>query len=88
MMRLSQNVRTVTNSDGGVLLDLHQGKMFQLNSTAATILEDLANGVVERGIAARISERCGIDLALASADVRSFLASLEDYGLLEEGDRH
>ncbi len=69
------------------MLDLQQGKMFRLNTTGATILELLARGYTEEHIAAEISRRCDVDSALASADVHSFLASLRNYSLLDEGDR-
>lgn len=86
MMRLSENIRTVSNHDGGVVLDLRQGKMFRLNITGATILGCVARGWTEQRIAAEISNRCGIDGALAFSDVLAFLASLKKYGLLLEGD--
>jgi hypothetical protein len=87
MMRLSKNLRTVTNPDGGVVLDLHQGKIFRLNTTAATILELLARGCTEEGISAEISQRCDICNAVASADVRAFLHTLKDHNLLDEDNR-
>lgn len=86
MLRLSGSVRTATNQDGGVVLDLEQGKMFRLNTLGATILEFLVRGWTEESIACEISERSRIDRALASSDVRAFLASLKTYGLLVERD--
>jgi DNA-binding CsgD family transcriptional regulator len=82
MMRLSENVRTVTSPEGGVILDLRRGKLFRLNPTGATILELLVRGYGEERITAEISERCGVAPARVSTDVRSFLNSLAGNGLL------
>ena len=86
-MRLSHNVRTVTNSDGGALLDLRAGKMFRLNTTGASIIELLTKGYTEDRIATEISVRCGVDGALVCTDVHAFLTSLKEHGLVMEGDR-
>jgi coenzyme PQQ synthesis protein D (PqqD) len=86
MMRLSQNARRVTNSDGGVLLDLHHGKVFQMNGMGATVVELLANGSTEDRISVEISRRCGVDIAHVSADIHTFLASLKHFGLLDEDE--
>ena len=87
-MHLSKNLRTVTNADGGAVLDLHRGKMFRLNTTGAKILELLARGCTEESIAAEISESCGMDIGLVSVDVHAFLAALRTAGLLDSDDRH
>lgn len=84
MLRLSQTARAVTNSDGGVLLDLHHGKMFQMNAMGATVVELLANGSTEDRISLEISKRCGVEIAFVSADIHTFLASLKKYGLVDE----
>jgi hypothetical protein len=82
MMRLSENLRSVTNPDGGVILDLRRGKLFRLNPTGATILELLVRGYEEERITAEIGERYGVAPALVSTDVRGFLNSLASNGLL------
>jgi hypothetical protein len=82
MMRLSENLRTVTNADGGVVLDLRKGKIFRLNAVGATIFELLVRGSEEEQIVADISSRCGIAPALASRDLQEFLAVLAANNLL------
>jgi len=86
-MRLSHNIRAVTNSGGGALLDLRAGKMFRLNATGASIVELLTRGYTEDRIATEISERCGVDGALVCSDVHAFLTSLKEHGLVMDGDR-
>ena len=85
-MHLSKNLRTVTNSDGGAVLDLDQGKMFRLNPTGAKILELVARGCTEVSIVTEISQTCGVDMGLVSADVHAFLAALRNGGLLQSDD--
>jgi len=88
MMHLSKNLRTVTNADGGAVLDILRGKMFRLNTTGAKILELLARGCTKESIASEISQSCGVDIGLVSADVHAFLAALRTAGLLDSDDRH
>lgn len=86
MMHLSKNLRTVTNPDGGAILDLRQGKMFRINTTGAKILELVGRGCTEESIATEISQTCGVDRGLVWADVHAFLAALRNDGLLESDD--
>lgn len=88
MMRLSESLRTVTNADGGVVLDLRKGKIFRLNSTGATIFELLVRGCEQNEIVADIANRCGIATDLASRDVRDFLGVLASNDLLRDTPAH
>jgi hypothetical protein len=82
MIRLSEHVRTVNSPDGGALLDLRQGRMYRVNGVGSMVLELLTNGNSEDVIAREISERCGVALDTAAADVRDFVASLTQNALL------
>jgi len=62
--------------------------MFRLNTTGAKILELLARGSTEESIVTEISQICGVDIGLVSADVHAFLAALRTAGLLDGDDRH
>jgi hypothetical protein len=86
MIRLPENVRSLSNADGAVLLDLRRGKIFRINPTGATILELLLRGYEKDRIAAELSARWGIDHQLALADLRTFLDSLASNQLLYRGD--
>jgi hypothetical protein len=86
MICLSENVRSLTNADGAVILDLRRGKIFRINPTGATILELLLLGYENDRIACVLSERWGIDPHLASADLETFLKSLENNELLHRED--
>jgi len=82
MIRLSEHVRTVNSPDGGALLDLRQGRMYRVNGVGSMVLELLTVGNSEDVIAREISERCGVALDTAAADVRDFVASLRQNALL------
>jgi hypothetical protein len=82
MIRLPENIRSLTNADGAVLLDLRRGKIFRINPTGATILDLLLRGYERDRIAAELSERWGIDRHLAVADLQTFLNSLASNELL------
>lgn len=82
MLRLSEDLRTVTTADGGVILDLRKGKMFRLNATAAVIFELLVKGSEEEQIVADLSSRCGVASSLAQQDVQEFLDLLAANNLL------
>lgn len=84
MIRLSSHVRAVNSPDGGALLDLKRGKMFQVNGIGSIVLELSAQGNSEEAIALEISERCGIEVKTASADIRDFVASLKKSALLQD----
>jgi len=84
MTRLSENVRVVTNGDGGIALDLRQGKILRFNQTGAFILELLAHGFTEEQIAsdlARCRDACPWSV---SEDVKEFLSTLSSMGWLRE----
>lgn len=87
MLRLSKNLRSVTNADGGVVLDLGGGQIFRCNATGALVLDLLTRGETEEGVVREVSRRCQAEPALVTADVREFLASLRSHALLSEEDR-
>jgi hypothetical protein len=61
-------------ADGGLLLDLETGGLFQLNATATFVWRRLLDGIPADAIASTIAERHGIDTARAVADVTAALA--------------
>jgi len=83
-MRLAQGVKAVANKDGGVALDTRRGMIFSLNPTGALILELLASGLSEEQIAKEIARRCNDEARQVDEDVRSFLDSLLEEGLVTD----
>ena len=87
MYRLPDTVRTTRNRDGGVVLDIHNGKMFRLNPVGALILESIADGRSEGETADRVAHQYDIAEETALADVRDFLQSLEKLQLVSAHDK-
>jgi hypothetical protein len=79
---VSSGVRSTSNEDGGIVLDIDQGQMFRLNPVGALILDSLSSGCAEIEIAKAISKQYSISEETAVADVREFLESLEEHKLI------
>lgn len=89
LYQISDKTRTVRNHDGGVVLDVKQGKVFHLNPTAAFIWDRLRDHCLTDQIISEISSAFSISEKKAAADFEEFLAGLEKEGLLvrSEGKR-
>lgn len=83
MLKLSEQVRSTHNQDGGVVLDIRHGRMYGLNFVGSRILELLKQDCQEPEIAEEISRQFGICLDTATEDVREFLGALEKHHLIE-----
>lgn len=70
------------NQDGGVVLDVEQGKVFHLNRTGALIWDRLQEHCPPEQIISEICSSFAIPETSATADVKEFLAGLENEGLL------
>jgi hypothetical protein len=84
--RISDTVRSTHNQDGAIVLDIHQGQMFNLNLVGSRILELLKSGSAESAIVDQVSREFGVSRKLAENDVREFLQSLKKCHLVEEHD--
>ena len=83
MYKVSENVRSTHNQDGAIVLDIRQGKIFNLNVVGSRILELLKSGSSQSSTAAEISREFSIGRDLAESDVREFLQTLEKCRLVE-----
>jgi hypothetical protein len=84
MYRISERVRSTHGQDGGVVLDIQQGQMFNLNLVGSQILELLKTGATESTIVEEISQTFEVSRELAESDVREFIESLKHLRLLED----
>ena len=82
MLQLSENLRTVIDQDGAVLLDVVRGKIVRCNRTGAVILDLISRNCDQDQITAEFSRLYELPLAAAHADVAAFLRSLEEQGLV------
>jgi hypothetical protein len=82
MHKVSDDVRSTHSQDGGVVLDIQQGQMFNLNLVGSRILELLKSGANEADITETISVEFDVSRQLVEADVREFITTLEKHGLV------
>jgi Coenzyme PQQ synthesis protein D (PqqD) len=79
---ISTGVRSTRNQDGGTLLDISQGQVFRLNVTGSRIFERLQQGQTESQIIDGMSQEFDIAGPAIRSDVREFLSSLAERGLI------
>lgn len=77
-----EHVRATHTADGATVLDILHGQMYRLNFVGSKILELVRQGVAEPEIAEQLALGFGIERARAYADVRDFVATLENHHLL------
>jgi predicted deacylase len=82
MFQLSENLRTVIDQDGAVLLDVVRGKIVRCNRTGAVILELLSRNCDRDQITAEFGRLYELSPAAAQADVAAFLRTLEEQGIV------
>jgi hypothetical protein len=85
-MQLSDTVRVMINQDGGILLEIKQGKMFGLNLVGSRVLEMLRRGCVETQISEEIRREFGVTKEVARVDVRELFESLTKNNLLQSNE--
>jgi hypothetical protein len=83
LLRLPDNIRSVHSTNGGTVLDVGHGRMFNLNLVGSRILELLKIGYDEAQIVTQISREFGASPEIVLLDVREFLASMERNHLVE-----
>jgi Coenzyme PQQ synthesis protein D (PqqD) len=82
MFRVSDTIRRTETADGGILLDVHHGRMFCLNVVGAKILELIQQGFDESRIADEISRDYGASKNVVHADVIEFIETLQRHHIL------
>jgi hypothetical protein len=84
MYRVSEGVRSTHGQDGAIVLDVHQGQMFNLNCVGSRILELLESGSAEPDIVKVISREFNASPEVVENDVREFIESLKQHKLVSE----
>ena len=83
MIQLPEYIRKTNSQDGAIVLDLRHGRMFTLNLVGSKIFTLLDRQLNTAQIAGELSRQFGIDLDVATHDVREFLDALEKHRLIE-----
>jgi hypothetical protein len=86
MYKVSDTLRSTHGQDGGIVLDIRQGQMFNLNFVGSRILELLKNGSPHSEIVDGIVRDFGVSRHLAENDVQNFLDTLKKHRLIESAD--
>ena len=78
----AERSRSVHTADGGVVLDVHRGRMFSLNTAGSLIFQLLEQGVSEDRIVEELARQFSISSDRAKSDFVDFRTSLEGLALL------
>jgi hypothetical protein len=84
LYRVSDGVRSTHGQDGAIVLDVHQGQMFNLNPVGSRILELLESGATEADIVETIVREFSASRDAVEKDVREFIGSLKEHKLVAE----
>jgi hypothetical protein len=79
MYQVSEGVRSTHGQDGAIVLDVHQGQMFNLNRVGSRILELLESGSEESEIVNVISQEFNVGPEIVEIDVREFIEALRKH---------
>jgi hypothetical protein len=82
VVRVPEGIRDVHSRDGGVVLDVRYGHMFNLNLVGSKIVELLRCGYSDCQIVEEISRRFEVSQETVKSDLQEFLDSLEKHHLL------
>jgi len=80
--RISETVRATGGNDGGVILDIGQGRVFALNRTGSLIFARLGRGETEAQVVSRLSHELGAARETLARDLREFLDRLMQQKLI------
>jgi len=81
---VSDGIRSTHGQDGAIVLDIHEGQMFNLNLVGSKILELLERGLSEPEIVNVISREFNTSREVVENDVREFIESLKKCRLVTE----
>jgi hypothetical protein len=73
--------------DGGVLIDLRSGRIFELNTTGMRVWELITEGCATEALDARLLSEFATDSGRLHAEVRALLDDLRQEGLLNAEPR-
>jgi coenzyme PQQ synthesis protein D (PqqD) len=85
-MHISETVRTATNQDGAVLMEISQGQMFSINPIGSRIWQQLNDGRSPDEIAKGFVSDFGISREQALNDVNEFVQQLEAQQLVRSSE--
>lgn len=79
---VNPSIRWNLSGEGGVLLDLSQGKYYNLNGIGSLVWQQLMAGASLEDIVKDLHDRYGSPTGQVTRDVRAFLTSLLSKGII------
>jgi hypothetical protein len=83
MYKVPDTVRSTHNHDGGIVLDIDRGQIFNFNNVGSRIFELLKSGLSEAQIVKNVSQEFEVSADVAEADLQEFLEALRGHRLVE-----
>jgi hypothetical protein len=77
------HIRTITDQDGAVVLDINRDQFFSMNAVGTFIWTRLLDNEDIERIAEALASETGMDLSVVSADVNDFIADLKNKQLFQ-----
>ena len=88
LIRIGPHVRSLSDQDGAVLLDLQKGKYYSVNRIGARICSALSESVTRAQIVQKLREEFPISSEQLDKDVLTFLLHLQQKGLITRTEGH
>lgn len=84
LLRVSRSVRSKTTDLGTVLLDVKEGKIFQINPLGSRVWAGLESGASLQQMVEQFSSEFSIPAATVAADIAEFVVFLKNNSLIQE----
>jgi len=82
MPSATERIRSVHTVDGGIVLDIENGRMFSLNCSGSATFQLLEQCLSKERIVEELVNRFGIAAEVAKKDLSDFCSSLGNHDLL------
>jgi coenzyme PQQ synthesis protein D (PqqD) len=82
MLKISEAIRSTSNQDGTILLDIRHGRILGLNRMGSAVFRMLERGLEPAEIAGEISRDFPANAEQVRTDVLGFIESLKEHNVL------
>ncbi|HMI50620.1 MAG TPA: PqqD family protein [Candidatus Saccharimonadales bacterium] len=81
MRRATARIRSTHSAGGAIVIDIDNGKMFSLNTSASVVFQLLVRGLGDKQIVGELMTRFEIPAAVAQRDLDDFRKALDNHAL-------
>jgi hypothetical protein len=82
MLKISEAIRSTSNQDGTILLDIRHGRILGLNRVGSAVFRMLERGLDPAEITREISRDFPANAEQVRTDVLAFIESLKEHNVL------